>query len=224
MKRILLFVCIQFFLLASFAGETINFCKGWKFHLGDAGKGASSSSYNDSQWRILNIPHDWSIEGTYKQFENGTDWQSGFLPAGISWYRKTFTIPSKWKNKKVQILFEGVYLNSEVWINGHWLGKRPNGYISFVYDLTPYLQEGKNQIAVKVDHSKALTGRWYTGSGIYRPVYLLVSNPTHIPYSGIHFRSKLQNKQSATYTLSIEIETQEKKPIKVKNISTSSQR
>ena len=97
----------------------------------------------------LNIPHDWSIEGTYKQFENGTDWQSGFLPAGISWYRKTFTIPSKWKNKKVQILFEGVYLNSEVWINGHWLGKRPNGYISFVYDLTPYLQEGKNQIAVK---------------------------------------------------------------------------
>ena len=216
MKRILLFVCIQFFLLASFAGETINFCKSWKFHLGDAGKGASSSSYNDSQWRILNIPHDWSIEGTYKQFENGTDWQSGFLPAGISWYRKTFTIPSKWKNKKVQILFEGVYLNSEVWINGHWLGKRPNGYISFVYDLTPYLQEGKNQIAVKVDHSKALTGRWYTGSGIYRPVYLLVSNPTHIPYSGIHFRSKLQNKQSATYTLSIEIETQEKKPIKVK--------
>ena len=157
MKRILLFVCIQFFLLASFAGETINFCKGWKFHLGDAGKGASSSSYNDSQWRILNIPHDWSIEGTYKQFENGTDWQSGFLPAGISWYRKTFTIPSKWKNKKVQILFEGVYLNSEVWINGHWLGKRPNGYISFVYDLTPYLQEGKNQIAVKVDHSKAVT-------------------------------------------------------------------
>ena len=101
MKRILLFVCIQFFLLASFAGETINFCKSWKFHLGDAGKGASSSSYNDSQWRILNIPHDWSIEGTYKQFENGTDWQSGFLPAGISWYRKTFTIPSKWKNKKV---------------------------------------------------------------------------------------------------------------------------
>lgn len=78
------------------------------------------------------------------------------------------------------------------------------------------MQEGKNQIAVKVDHSKALTGRWYTGSGIYRPVYLLVSNPTHIPYSGIHFRSKLQNKQSATYTLSIEIETQEKKPIKVK--------
>lgn len=100
MKRTLLFVCIQFFLLASFAGETINFCKGWKFHLGDAGKGASSSSYNDSQWRILNIPHDWSIEGTYKQFENGTDWQSGFLPAGISWYRKTFTIPSKWKIKK----------------------------------------------------------------------------------------------------------------------------
>ena len=68
MKRILLFVCIQFFLLASFAGETINFCKGWKFHLGDAGKGASSSSYNDSQWRILNIPHDWSIAGTFKLF------------------------------------------------------------------------------------------------------------------------------------------------------------
>ena len=216
MKHILLFICIRFSLLASFAGETVNFCKDWKFYLGDTGKEASFSLYDDSQWRTLNIPHDWSIEGTYSQTGNGTDWQSGFLPAGIGWYRKTFTFSSTWKNKKVQILFEGVYLNSEVWINGYWLGKRPNGYISFVYDLTPYLKEGENQIAVKVDHSQPLTGRWYTGSGIYRPVYLLISELTHIPYSGIHFRSKLQDNQHANYTLSIEIETPEKKTIEVK--------
>lgn len=216
MRHFFLFVCMQLSLLVSFAGETINFCKDWKFYGGDAGEDASSLRYDDSQWRTLNIPHDWSIEGTYSRTDSGTDWQSGFLPAGIGWYRKTFAYAPTWKNKKVQLLFEGVYLNSEVWINGHWLGKRPNGYISFVYDLTPYLQEGENQIAVKVDHSRPLSGRWYTGSGIYRPVYLLVSNTTHIPYSGIHFRSKLQDKEHATYTLSIEIETQETSPVGVK--------
>lgn len=215
MKHLFLFICLQLYVLASSAGEVHDFCKNWKFHRGDAGKDAASVQYDDSQWRTLNLPHDWSIEGKYSRTENGTDWQSGYLPAGIGWYRKTFTYQPAWKKKKVQIQFDGVYLNSEVWINGHRLGKRPNGYIGFVYDLTPYLIKGENRIAVKVDHSKPLTARWYTGSGIYRPVYLVVSEPTHIPYSGVYFQSEIQDNDRATYTVSIEIETPDKTPVQV---------
>ena len=169
------------------AAEVLRFDSGWKFYLGDKGQEAIQPGYNDSDWRTLDLPHDWSIEGAYEQTANGTDWQSGFLPAGIGWYRKTFSYDPDWNGKKVRIQFDGVYLNSEVWINGHSLGKRPNGYIGFEYDLTPYLKTGDNCIAVKVDQSKPLTGRWYTGSGIYRHVYLHVSSPVHIGYSGVYF-------------------------------------
>ena len=169
------------------AAEVLRFDSRWKFYLGDKGQEAIQPGYNDSDWRALDLPHDWSIEGAYEQTANGTDWQSGFLPAGIGWYRKTFSYDPDWNGKKVRIQFDGVYLNSEVWINGHSLGKRPNGYIGFEYDLTPYLKTGDNCIAVKVDQSKPLTGRWYTGSGIYRHVYLHVSSPVHIGYSGVYF-------------------------------------
>ena len=99
----------------------------------------------------------------------------GALPGGIGWYRKTFTVPAESKNKNIRIEFDGVYKNSEVWINGHFLGKRPNGYISFSYDLTPYLNYGKtNVIAVKVDNSQQPDSRWYSGSGIYRDVKLVM--------------------------------------------------
>lgn len=170
------------------AAEVIGFDVGWKFYQGNVEEEALSPGYNDSGWRQLDLPHDWSIEGTYEQTANGTDWQSGYLPAGTGWYRKTFAYNPDWKDKKVRIQFDGIYLNSEVWINGHSLGKRPNGYIGFEYDLTPFLKEGDNCIAVKVDQSKPLTGRWYTGSGIYRHVHLNISSPVHIAYSGICFR------------------------------------
>lgn len=170
------------------AAEVICFDRGWKFNLGNIGQEVVLPGYNDSSWRMLNLPHDWSIEGSYQQTANGTDWQSGYLPAGIGWYRKTFTFDKEWKEKKVRIQFDGVYLNSEVWINGHLLGKRPNGYIGFEYNLTPYLKEGDNCIAVKVDQSKPLTGRWYTGSGIYRHVSLNISSLVHFAYSGIYFK------------------------------------
>ena len=169
------------------AAEVLRFDSRWKFYLGDKGQEAIQPGYNDSDWRALDLPHDWSIEGAYEQTANGTDWQSGFLPVGIGWYRKTFSYDPDWNGKKVRIQFDGVYLNSEVWINGHSLGKRPNGYIGFEYDLTPYLKTGDNCIVVKVDQSKPLTGRWYTGSGIYRHVYLHVSSPVHIGYSGVYF-------------------------------------
>lgn len=179
------------------AMEKIPFDSNWLFHLGDT---------NDSEWRTINLPHDWSIEGKYDRTANGTDWQSGFLPAGIGWYRKSFTYQPEWSGKKVQIQFDGIYLNSEVCINGHLLGKYPNGYLGFVYDLTPYLQEGENQVTVKVDQSKPLTGRWYTGSGIYRHTYLLISDPTHISYSGVYFKVDTLCPEYAGYSLDVETE------------------
>lgn len=189
--RIYLSFCVVF-AFCSFgelnAAEKILFDSSWKFHLGDVGDEACLLGYDDRGWRSLDLPHDWSIEGDYAQFSNGTDWQSGFLPAGLGWYRKSFDLPAEWKGKTVRIQFDGIYLNSEVWINGHYLGKQPNGYVGFAYDLSPYLKDTGNCVAVKVDHTKPLTGRWYTGSGIYRHVYLLVSDKTYIPYSGVYFK------------------------------------
>ncbi|NCD72438.1 DUF4982 domain-containing protein [Mucilaginibacter sp. R11] len=146
------------------------FNSNWKFHLGDTTVNAG--------WRTLDLPHDWSIEGPFSE-----DWASatGYLPGGIGWYQKTFTANPKWKSKRISIYFDGVYKNSEVWINGHSLGKRPNGFIPFEYDLTPFLNYAeKNIIKVKVDHSEFADSRWYTGSGIYRNVYLIVKNPVNI--------------------------------------------
>ncbi len=162
--------------------EVQNFNFGWKFFKGDISDG-QNPGLNDSDWRTLDLPHDWSIEGPFdKEYASGT----GFLPAGIGWYRKSFIISSDEKNRKVFISFDGVYNNSEVWINGFWLGKRPNGYISFQYDLTPFLVIGKeNVIAVKIDHSKFGDSRWYTGSGIYRDVKLIFTPLLHIRQWGV---------------------------------------
>jgi beta-galactosidase/beta-glucuronidase len=159
-----------------------NFNFGWKFHKGDVPDG-QNPLLNENSWRTLDLPHDWSIEGPFsKDFASGT----GFLPGGIGWYRKSFIIPSSENNCKIFICFDGIYNNSEVWINGTWLGKRPNGYISFQYDLTPYIKFGKsNLLAVKVDHSKFGDSRWYTGSGIYRDVRLIYTSPVHIKQWGV---------------------------------------
>jgi len=153
----------------------------WKFQLGDA-YAARNPEYNDASWRILNLPHDWNIELPFD-----AKWASStaYLPSGIGWYRKSFQVPDTYKDKVVSILFDGVYNNSDVWINGHHLGKRPSGYTSFSYDLTPYLNPGKeNVIAVRVDHSLYADSRWYTGSGIYRHVWLNVKDKIHIAQWG----------------------------------------
>ena len=162
------------------ARKTESFNTDWKFFLGDDLQ-AKNSSYNDAQWRNLNLPHDWSIEGRFDQ-KNPTTQAEGGLPAGIGWYRKSFNMPLSAQNKNVFIDFDGVYHNSEVWINGHYLGKRPNGYISFRYDITPYLNLGskKNVIAVRVDNSDQPNSRWYTGSGIYRNVWLVTTAKTYL--------------------------------------------
>ncbi|HEY9045274.1 MAG TPA: sugar-binding domain-containing protein [Ohtaekwangia sp.] len=122
----------------------------WKFQLLDTIE-ASAASFDDSHWRILNLPHDWSIEGEFNE-KNPAGVGGGALPGGTGWYRKSFALSSEDKDRNIFIRFDGVYRNSEIWINGTSLGKRPNGYISFEYDLTPYLDfTGKqNVLAVKL--------------------------------------------------------------------------
>lgn len=156
----------------------------WKFTTGDP-QNAHQPEFNDSGWRQLDLPHDWSIEGEYDE-DAAVGGDGGYLPTGIGWYRKTFSIPEELLNKKIQIQFDGVYENSTVWINGEKLGHRPFGYISFKYNLTEYLQEGENVIAVRVDNSNQPNTRWYSGSGIYRHVWLTIKNPVHIAQWGVY--------------------------------------
>ncbi|TKK65311.1 glycoside hydrolase family 2 protein [Ilyomonas limi] len=160
------------------------FNKNWQFHKGDIANGENNPS-DTITWRSVNLPHDWSIEGPFSE-----EWASAtaYLPGGIGWYKKTFTAPKEWQSKNVFIYFDGVYKNSTVWLNGHYLGNRPNGFIPFEYELTKYLNaNGKNVLTVKVDHSEFADSRWYTGSGIYRNVYLIVKEPVHIAKWGVQF-------------------------------------
>jgi beta-galactosidase len=170
--------------------RTISFNDGWKFYRGDIA-GAEDVSFDDHNWRVLDVPHDWSIEdlpeneypeqiGPFTPDSPGGT-STGFVIGGIGWYRKPFVLDKSTRNKKVQIYFDGVYMNSEVWINGHYLGIQPYGYTPFYYDLTPYLfAPGKtNVLAVKVNNN-GRNSRWYSGSGIYRNVDLIITGLLHI--------------------------------------------
>ena len=176
-------------------GEPIKISEGWKFQKGEVAN-AASPTFNDSRWRSLDLPHDWSVEATLSPaFASAT----GYLPGGIGWYRKTLDIPADKKGQKVYIYFEGVYRNGEVFVNGTSLGMRPNGYISYMYELTPYLKFGeKNTIAVRVDHTKFNDSRWYTGSGIYRDVYVVYANPVHIDQWGVYVTTPVVSAKQAT--------------------------
>ncbi len=203
--------CISVFAQSN-SRTTENFNKGWMFHLGDD-PDAKNNGYNDTSWRSLNLPHDWSIEMPFdKNSPAGTG--GGALPGGIGWYRKTFTVPVAARDKKVFIDFDGIYMNSEVWINGHYLGIRPNGYISFRYDLTPYLHFGneKNVIAVKVDNSKQPNSRWYSGSGIYRNVWLVTVNNIFVDHWGTYITTPEVSNQSAMVQIKTKIANFSKDP------------
>jgi beta-galactosidase len=181
--------------------EKMNFGTGWKFQLGDT-SGAFSPEFDDSGWRSLNLPHDWSIEGSFS-IDNPATPGGGALPGGIGWYRKTFSIPAQQGNKLFFIDFDGVYMNSEVWINGHYLGKRPYGYISFRYDLTSYLHFGgeSNVLAVRVDNSLQPNSRWYSGSGIYRNVWLVMTDSLFVDHWGTFVTSVVNENNSAAVTV-----------------------
>jgi hypothetical protein len=181
---IVLMLLLNLSLTGQPAGRSVqNFNLSWRFFRGDV-TGGQETDLNDSGWRILDLPHDWSIEGPFSS-DNASC--TGYLPGGTAWYRKTFSIPANESGRKVFIYFEGIYNNSEVWINGNYLGRRPNGYISFWYDLSQYLNFGReNLIAVRVDHSLAADSRWYTGSGIYRDVKLITTEPVHVRQWGVY--------------------------------------
>lgn len=182
----------------------------WKFNLGNDTL-AYRADYDDSSWRKLNLPHDWSIESDFLEDAPATP-GGGALPGGIGWYRKEFTINDV-KDKNVYVDFGGIYWNSKVWINGHFLGYRPNGYISFQYDLTSYLNEnGKNVLAVQVDNSQQPNSRWYTGSGIYRDVKLVITNKTQIDYNGIFVTTPYISKDKATVVVNTKIKNTDSKP------------
>jgi beta-galactosidase len=182
--------------------QQVLFNADWKFHLGDA-PGSEKPSAADQSWRTLTLPHDWSIEQPFSQ-----DWASAtaFLPGGVGWYRKTFKLPAGFGSKKVFVYFDGVYKNSEVWLNGHFLGKRPSGFAAFQYELTPYLNaSGANVLAVKVDHTEFADSRWYTGSGIYRNVYLLATEPVHVGQWGIGFTTPTVSPSAATGKVTVAV-------------------
>jgi len=165
--------------------RTHDFGFDWKFIKADV-QDAHRVDFNDSEWDMVQLPHDWSIEGP-KNEKNPAGVSGGFWPGGIGWYRKHFQLTENIRDKKIFVRFDGVYQNSEVWLNGHSLGTRPYGYVTFQHDLTPYIHfNKKNVIAVRVDNSKLPNCRWYSGSGIYRHVWLTVTDKLHVANWGTY--------------------------------------
>ncbi|WP_339884089.1 sugar-binding domain-containing protein [Polaribacter vadi] len=204
-KKIVLLI-LTFYSVSAFSqisfGKSTKINDQWKFILQD-NQDFKNTSFNDDTWQTVNVPHDWSIKGQLSPtLASGT----GYLPGGIAWYRKSIDIPLDTKGQKIFLYFEGVYNRSELYINGKSIGKRPNGYISFAYDATSSIKYGeKNTIAVRVDHSKSADSRWYTGSGIYRNVWLTYSNPIHIAQWGVYAYPEI-NKNSGVLNIEVDLE------------------
>ncbi len=185
----------------------------WKFALGD-GPERSGAEYDDASWRELHLPHDWAVEGEFSK-DNPSTPSGGALPGGIGWYRKTFVIPELSSGEKYSIEFDGVFMNSTVYLNGHELGTRPYGYSSFSYDLTPCLKEGENLIAVRCDNADQPNSRWYAGCGIYRNVRLVRTSADHVAYNGTFVTTPLVGKKSSV-SVRTEIESPETSGVTVK--------
>lgn len=195
-----------------------NFDSNWLFCQGDQ-KGAEEPSFQDSSWRTLDVPHDWSIEGAFSETEP-TGGSGGYLPSGIGWYRKHFRVPVGLKGKRIAVQFDGVYANSDVWLNGQHLGRWPYGYTTFYYDLTPHLKYGEetNVLAVRADNTVQPSSRWYSGAGIYRHVWLEATGPVHVSPWGVYvttpsatadaavvrIRTRVKNESSAAGDLTVE--------------------
>jgi beta-galactosidase len=188
---------------------------GWRFHRGGA-LGAEEPVYDDSQWRMIDLPHDWSIEdlpGTTSPFNIDAVSQvsGGFTTGGTGWYRKTFKIPADYKEKQLIILFEGVYMNAEVWLNGEFLGNHPYGYTSFSFDISDKVKfEKENVLCVKVKN-EGENSRWYSGSGIYRHVWLNVVSLFHIATWGTYITTPQVNEQEALINIKTSLVNQSSK-------------
>ena len=186
MRKILFLLASVLTALTASARDRQNFDKNWRFFLGDSIIMAKAD-FDDSKWRRLDVPHDWAIEGDF-YVSNPSGAGGGALPGGIGWYRKHFTLgdcETPMKETKFFIEFDGVYMNSTVYVNGQEVGFRPYGYSSFEYDITPYVKEGDNVVAVRVNNSDQPNSRWYSGCGIYRHVWLTKTAPIHVKHWGV---------------------------------------
>jgi beta-galactosidase len=210
-------ICITISPLFSQPVGRENFDAGWKFHLGDM-KDAEKAGFSDQDWRILDLPHDWSIEGSFKP-DNPASNSGASLPGGIGWYRKSFKV-SDIQSKHRFIRFDGVYMNSTVWVNGHLLGNRPFGYSTFEYNMTPYITEGENVIAVKVDNSLQPNSRWYSGSGIYRHVWLTTSSPVHVSQWGPYVTTPKVSEKEAQVQIETNINNKNNYKVTVRVVSS----
>ena len=207
MKRFLFLLLAMAALYTVQARERKCFDADWRFVLADSAHMADVD-YNDSHWRKLSLPHDWAIEGDFYA-GNPSGAGGGALPGGVGWYRKTFSIPltpSQDGGTSCFIEFDGVYMNSTVYVNGQKVGFRPYGYSSFEYDITEYLKRGENIIAVRVDNSDQPNSRWYSGCGIYRHVWLTQTEHTHVAHWGTYVTSSLsKNNKTATFNVMVEV-------------------
>ncbi|HEY2721482.1 MAG TPA: glycoside hydrolase family 2 TIM barrel-domain containing protein, partial [Chitinophagaceae bacterium] len=215
MKKIplLLFLSIFSYLLASAQRTQALFDSSWKFFRGEMA-GGEKQDFKDGDWRTLDLPHDWSIEdlpgqsdsviGPFTTKSIGTT-ATGYTVGGTGWYRKHFKLTNI-NDKQVSICFDGIYMNADVWINEHRLGNHPYGYTPFYYDITQWLKKNgeDNIIAVRVRNEGKNT-RWYSGSGIYRHVWLTIANPVHIEQWGVYITTPKLSINSATISVNTEI-------------------
>lgn len=197
-------ICLSFTAcIAQQAGrEKESFNDNWRFSLLENNVDASAPELDDSGWRTLTLPHDWSIEADFSRSYPASP-GGGALPGGNGWYRKSFKLGESDEGKCIYVDFDGIYRNSTVWLNGHLVGNRPNGYISFRYDLTPYLHYGnkENVLVVHADNSEQPNSRWYSGSGIYRNVWLVKTGHVHVDHWGTYITTPRISGEKATIQL-----------------------
>ncbi len=187
----------------------------WQFAVDVNGTDSTAATLNN--WRVVNLPHDWSVE---QQLSPSLASCTGYLPGGIGKYKKVINVAADKQGEKVFLYFEGVYNRSRVYVNGNMLGYRPNGYVSFMYDATPYIHFGQdNEVVVVVDHSRYADSRWYTGSGIYRNVWLITSNKLHVAQWGIYAYTKTSSEKKAVVHVTVDLQNETTKDAKLQVIS-----
>ena len=193
------------------ARQLINADSHWRFQVGDPA-GAESPSFDDSHWRTVDLPHDWSIESAPEE-KNPTGSSGGYFQSGIGWYRKSFTTLSTWKGKRVSIEFHGIASNATVYLNGKKLSFHPYAYTSFQFEVTSCLvSKGLNVLAVRVDDSEQPSSRWYSGAGIYRHVRIVVTDPVHFSPWGVFITTPNASHDAAAAVIRVQIQNETSAP------------
>ena len=193
--------------------QIISINEGWRFFLGEC-EDAWYKGYDDTAFQQVTVPHDWAVAYPFSQtYSSGT----GYLAGGVGWYRLHFKVPEAYRGKRIRILFEGVYKKSQVWVNSYYFGKHPNGYTGFSYDLSEVLYFGEevNVVCVKVNHTDIADSRWFTGSGIYRKVSLIIEEVVHPVADGIYLTTERASSEQATLTIHHEVINQSAQDHKV---------